>query len=314
MSTAPLDEATPEMPLTDGFQNGLDLSHTWALTSLGSFTADDGIVTASPSGLHIRSSGTNPATGQPAFTLEGRGELNHLKWMADTQHVSSRGYPGFDAAPGEVLSCTLWGSGQTFGTAAHPFGSAVTDPGSDLRLASFAMNVIDSETGMVFDTWQTNALIYPYYERVDMSGAATHQLFSSIFPGIPRSPDGEDKLSLAYDASAGVVRWIINDREAARVEEIGLPAPEATILIDRGGTPEPAAPRQLNCGMAMFTLMDGGQPPAGEGLANLGGTYRFPRSFVEGPTLFGQGAEIRVRKFEVRSTAAGPGEPPVDED
>ena len=57
----------------------------------------------------------------------------------------------------------MWGSGQTFATAAHPFGAAVADPESDLRLASFAINVIDYETGMVFDTWQTNTRIYPYY-------------------------------------------------------------------------------------------------------------------------------------------------------
>jgi len=34
---------------------------------------------------------------------------------------------------------------------------------------------------------------------------------------------------------------------------------------------------------------------------NFGGTYLFSRSFVEGPTVFGQGAEMQVRKFEVRS-------------
>jgi hypothetical protein len=49
----------------------------------------------------------------------------------------------------------------------------------------------------------------------------------------------------------------------------------------------------------------GGQPPTGEGLANLGGTYLFSTSFVEGPTVFGQGAKMKVRKFEVRSRVAG---------
>ncbi len=291
--------------LAEDFGDGLDLTHTWALTSIESFTANDGLVSTSPNGLRVRASGTNPATGEPAFTLSGAGELDHLKWMADTQRVSSNGYPGFDAVRGEMLSCTMWGSGQTFGTASHPFGAAVFDPQSDLRLVSFAMNVIDVETGMVFDTWQTNTQIYPYYERLDMSGAATYQRFSSIFPGVPRSPAGEDKLSLAYDRSAGMVRWIVNDHEAARVDRIGLPSRDATMLIDRGGTPERAAPRQLNCGMALFTLMDGGQPPSGKGLVSLGGSYEFPMSFVEGPTLFGQGAEIRVRRFEVRSSAAG---------
>jgi hypothetical protein len=228
--------------------------------------------------------------------------------MADTRRVSANAYPGFDAVPGEVLSFTMWGSGQTFGTAAHPFGAAVCDPQSDLHLASFAMNVIDYETGMVFDTWQTNTRIYPYYERLETSGPATYQRFSSIFPGVARSADGEDKVELAYERAAGVVRWIINDREAARVERIGFPSADATMLIDRGGTPRRAAPRQLNCGMALFTLMDGGQPPSGTGLVSLGGLYRFPSSFVEGRALFGQGAEMRVRKFEVRSGAAASGD------
>jgi hypothetical protein len=302
------DEAFSSVLLAEDFEEGLDLTRTWALTSIKSFIADDGLVSTSLNGLRVRASGTNPATGEPAFRLSGAGELDHLKWMADTRRVSANAHPGFDAVPGEVLSCTMWGSGQTFGTASHPFGAAVIDPQSDLRLASIAMNVIDYETGMVFDTWQTNTRIYPYYERLEMSGPATYQRFSSIFPGVARSPDGEDKLSLAYDRSAGVVRWIINDREAARLDRIGFPSADATMLIDRGGTPQPAAPRQLNCGMALFTLMDGGQPPSGAGLVSLGGSYEIPSRFVEGPTLFGQGAEMRVRKFEVRSSAAGSGD------
>jgi hypothetical protein len=299
--------ASSEVLLYDDFKEGLDLAHTWAPLSIGPFAANDWVVTTSPSGLHVQSSGANPVTGEPAFTLAGTGELDRLKWMADTRHVSSNSYPGFDAVPGNVLSCTMWARGQTFGTAAHPFGSAVTDPQSDPRLAAFEMTFIDYETGMVFDTWETNTRIYPYYERVDSSGTATYQRFLSIFPGVPRSRDGEDQVSMAYDPSAGVVRWIINGREAARVDQVGFPSPNATMLIDRGGTPQRVAPRQLNCGMALFTLMDGGRPPTDEGLVNLGGTYRFPTNFVGGPTLFGQGAAMQVRKLEIRRRAEGSG-------
>jgi Family of unknown function (DUF6081) len=46
---------------------------------------------------------------------------------------------------------------------------------------------------------------------------------------------------------------------------IGFPAADATTIIDHGGSPEAAAPRQLNCGMALFTLLDGGLPPSGAG-------------------------------------------------
>jgi hypothetical protein len=59
---------------------------------------------------------------------------------------------------------------------------------------------------------------------------------------------------------------------------IGFPAADATTIIDHGGSPEAAAPRQLNCGMASL------EPP-----------YAFPTAFIGGPNLFGQGADVRRR-------------------
>ena len=173
--------------------------------------------------------------------------------MADTQHVSSNGYPGYDAAPGAELQCTMWARGQTFGTAANPFGTAVTDPNTDLRLASFAMNTIDWETSMVFDVWMTNNAIYPYYERLNLTGSATYEAFSSIFPPVWRTPGDQSKVTVAYNRSAGIVRWLVDDQEVARVSNLGFPAPGTTTIINHGGTPEAAAPRQLNCGMALFS-------------------------------------------------------------
>jgi hypothetical protein len=285
--------------LSDDFKDGFDLSRTWALLSFESFVADDGGVTASPAGLRVAAS-ANASTGRPAFALEETepNEFDHTKWMADTQHVSSNAYPGFDAVPGSVLSCTMRVHGETFGTGEHPYGSAVSDPESDLRLAAFAMNTIDWETGMVFDVWMSNTAIYPYYERLNLA-AGSYQTFSSCFPGVPRSKDDEHVVSVAYNPSAGVVRWVIDGTVAAEVDKIGFPSSQATMLIDRGGTPQLAAPRQLNCGMALFTLMDGGLPPTGQGLVSLGGSYVFPTSFVGGPAVFGQGVEMRVRNFEV---------------
>ena len=85
--------------------------------------------------------------------------------MVDTRRVSSNGVPGFDAVVGEELRINMWVRGQIFGPSAHPFGGGVTDLETDLRLASFAMNVIDYETGMVLDIWMTNGAIYPYMSR-----------------------------------------------------------------------------------------------------------------------------------------------------
>jgi hypothetical protein len=109
---------------------------------------------------------------------------------------------------------------------------------------------------------------------------------------------------VAYNRAAGVVCWLVDDLEVARVSNIGFPAAGATTIIDHGGTPQAAAPRQLNCGMALFTLLDGGLPPSGTGLVSLAPRYAFPTAFAGGPNLFGQGAELRVERFEIDSAAA----------
>jgi hypothetical protein len=296
--------APSKVLLKDDFRQGLDLTNTWALLSFPPFfLADDGIVTTSNHGLYVKASGTNPVTGAPAFTKVSPGDFDHVKWMADTQHLSSHFFPGFDApAAGKEVQCNMWSRGQTFGTAANPFGSAVTNPNTDLRLASFAMNTLDYETGMVFDVWMTNNAIYPYYERLNLTGTATYDAFSSVFPPVWRTPGDQVKVTVAYNRSAGVVRWLVDDKEVARVSHIGFKSAGATTIIDHGGTEQLAAPRQLNCGMALFTLLDGGLPPSGTGLVFLAPPYTFPTAFVGGPNLFGQGAEMHVSRFEVDST------------
>jgi hypothetical protein len=297
----------PKLLLRDDFREGLDLTDSWAITRFPPrFRADDGIVSTSDRGLYVKAAGTNPQTREPAFPETAASEDDHVKWMIDTQHLSSNSVPGFDAVSGQELHISMRARGRTFGTAAHPFGSAVTNPDTDLRLAAFAMNTIDFETGMVFDVWMTNNAIYPYYERLNLTGTATYAVFSSVFPPVSRTPGEQAKVAVAYDRAAGTVRWLVNNTETAQVSKIGFPVPDATTIIDHGGTPEVVAPRQLNCGMAMFTLLDGGLAPSGTGLVPLAPPYMFPARFAGGPNLFGQGAELHVEHFEVQSKKPGP--------
>ena len=95
----------PNVLLKDDFRSGLDLAGTWALVSRPpSLVADDGVVSASDQGLHVKAAGTNPLTGEPAFSKTSPGSSeDHVKWMADTQHLSSNSVPGFDAVPGQEL-------------------------------------------------------------------------------------------------------------------------------------------------------------------------------------------------------------------
>src|SRR5216683_2604302 len=75
--------------------------------------------------------------------------------------------------------------------------------------------------------WMANNAIYRYYERLKLSNTATYAAFSSAFPPVRRTPDQNVKVSVAYDRAAGIVRWLVDDAEVARVSRIGFPSPAA---------------------------------------------------------------------------------------
>ena len=320
--------ATAQTLLWDDFQNGFSVNTTgakWFYFSDGSYAGDDGVVSTSPQGLTVAASGTNQSTGEPAFTRTLAqedengglpGDLDHVKWLAYMNHTASSGYPGFDAVPGTELGCETWIGGQTFGTHAQPFGPAVLDPDDDLRLASVAMNVIDFETYMVFDFWLTNEHIYAYYERLPFGREqlGNYASFSYAIPVARRHPGDVDHLRISYDKGAGKVRWFIDDEEVFHVDRLGYRIGRLNMTIDHGGVETLVSPRQLDCGMGMFTLLDGSKP-SNIGLVRLSSANHFyfdplfgpplPESFVDNQSryssrLFGQGAEIQVERYVVR--------------
>jgi hypothetical protein len=94
------------------------------------------------------------------------------------------------------------------------------------------------------------------------------------------------------------------------------------MVLDHGGTETLVQPRQLACGLGMFTLLDASQPgqrgPAAtaDGLVRLSTAPDFyfntglgqptPQTFVDPASLpssrlFGQGAELNARSLVVSS-------------
>ncbi|CAL9626522.1 DUF6081 family protein [Streptomyces cellulosae] len=320
----------PYKVVWDDFRHGLRTSGPgapWFQIEGGGYRADDGIVSTSRHGLHVKSSGVNPRTGEPAFvqtipqhTPSGApGSGDHAKWLVYTSHTSSHGYPGFDAVPGLVLSCETTMSGRTYGTAGHPFGKAVKDPEDDLRLASVMLNTIDNETSTAFDFVITNKRIYAFYGRPTFGRATlgNYASFANTVPLMWRKPGDTHRLKISYDRSAGVVRWLIDGREVLKVDRIGHRLGRDTLTLDEGGVEGRVAPRQLNCGMGLLNLLDGSYP-TGKGLARLSvqTNYYEPRlgepheeTFVdeqstESSRLFGQGGEFRMKNLIVSSTRA----------
>jgi hypothetical protein len=315
---------------TDGFSEVTTHgpSAKWFHFSAGSYVGNDGLVQTTRRGLRVVASGLNPATGRPAFqkTLAQEDEngglpggVDHVKWLAYTNHTASSGFPGFDALPGREVACEAVVSGRTFGTNGHPFGGSVIDPNDDLRLAAFAMNTIDFDTFMVYDFFVTNETIYAFYERLPFGRGPVHgdyAAFSYAVPVAKYQPLEPKHLRISYGKTAGVVRWYVNWREVFRVNRIGERLRSREFMtIDHGGTETLVSPNQIACGMGMFSLLDA-HLPSRIGLVRLSNAPNFyfdpefgepvPEVFFDDKSLasnrlFGQGAELRVRRYWVSS-------------
>ena len=294
----------------------------WFYFGAGTFTGNNGLVSTSASGLSVRAPGTHPTTGQPAFTLGVApeaasglpGALDHVKWLAYMNTTSSWGYPGFNVATTEKLTCSTTMSGRTYGTEFHPFGTAVSNTQADPRLASFAMNTIDFESYMVFDFMFTNEKVYVIYERLPFGRTATNNYaaFTYAIPVASRTPTSSHQMSIVYNRATGTVNWRLDGTAVYSVNTIGMRLPRQYMVIDHGGVEQPVDMRQLNCGMGMFTLLDASMS-GGAGLARLSSTagfYFLPTAgtsalpFVDdlsqpGSRLFGQGASFTVGSYSV---------------
>lgn len=330
---------------SDTFDQGFDVGvadSAWAYFAAGRYAADDGIATTSAGGLRVIAGGIHRRTGEPAFTrtigaersasphvaeltaLPVRPEqangglpamLDRFKWLVYGSAVAGSGVPGYDAMEGHELRYTAVAGGRTYGTATHPFGGLVADPDDDLRLASVTLTAIDLESWLVFSFMLTNARIYASYERLPNGRTPGHRYaaFSSAVPVAGRTPDQLHHLALAYDRSAGTMRWLVDRREVRRVERIGRRPDRATLLLDHGGVDQEVRPRQLNFGFGMLSLLDAARR-GGDGLVRLSDTPLFyfnphageplPQTFGDDwgspqSRLWGQGAELRVRRVAI---------------
>jgi hypothetical protein len=313
----------------DNFANGFSVNSPgakWFYFGTGSFVGNNGKTSTFHGGMNIWAPGSNPQTGQPAFTktvepehISGLpGGLDHVKWLVYMNHLSSRNVPGFDAQWNHELSCSTSMNGATYGTEYHPFGGNVSNSQKDVRLATYAMNTIDFESYMVFDFMFTNEMVYAIYERLPFGRTASNNYaaFTYAIPVKARSPWTNHHLSISYDQRGGVVRWVIDGVEVFSVSSIGyrLPHPE-WMIIDHGGTEQWVTMNQLACGMGMFTMLDG-TSSWGSGLVRLSTAPNFyyhphvnswGQWFVDenssySSRIFGQGAYFQVGTYSVQST------------
>lgn len=327
----------------DDFENGFSVSNQadglpankWFYFAAGPFIGNDGKPTIEGNTLTIQPLGNSD--NHPAFTKylapEGvdnnpfglPGGLDHVKWLTYMNHTSSTGYPGFTAPESGPLVCETQFKGQTYGTQAHPFGGLVPNANDDLRLAGSAMNVIDFQTYLVLDMFVSNEQVYAFYERLPFGRGTpgfspNYAAFSYAIPVAKTDPKKTNELKVSYNKAKGEVTWFLNGKKVYQVARLGYRLENQTnpfhskysdahppiLLLDHGGVEEDVLPTQLDCGMGLFTLLDGNYPNQ-QGLVQLSTQTPYVNlgflktTFDKKNYLWGQGASLSVRAYKVTS-------------
>ncbi|MFB6527249.1 DUF6081 family protein [Streptomyces sp. NPDC056399] len=305
--------------LSDDFRAGFDTTNTWQILGEagGEFPQGDGVVTTSAAGLDVTPGGRNAVTGEPAFRTTtgqqddgGHGSGDHGKWLAFPRATASSGTPGFDVPATGALTCTTRVSGRTYGTERHPFGAAVANPDTDVRLASAAVVTADFDTKAIFDFSVINNRIFAIYERLPEAGK-TYAAYSYAIPVAERTPGEYATLQVRLEGGGTRVSWKVNGKTVLSTDRIGTRAFDRKYMIlDHGGTEERLKLKQLTCGFGLFTVLDAAAGPQGKALVKLDSTPDFyfaprvgsptPQTFVDEESrpesrLWGQGASIDVR-------------------
>lgn len=322
----------------DDFQDGFTLgapgsSAKWFYQQVGALVYNDGTPQTDRRGVHIDPLGTNQHSGKPAFTLTVGpendpaqnpygipGDADHPKFLAYANHIASTGVPGYDLVPGKELACETEMWGQTYGAAQDPFHRS--DPNSDPRLASYALTAVDFETFIVADFFVTNDEIYVLYERLPFARGTlgNYASFTHTIAVGRTHPNEHHKLAIAWDKTAGTVRWLVDRHEVFKVDHLGDYLNRNLVTIDRGGDEAIVSPRQIDCGIGTFTLLDGYRP-GDIGLVELASTPGYyvnpdthtgPANFIDTKSLpedrlWGQGATLNVKSmiFSYRNSDDG---------
>jgi len=308
----------------DDFSKGFDVgpgnsSSKWVYFESGQFTGNDGIETTGPEGLTVVNKGVS-AKGEPAFTswvpntLPGADNINHVKYMALTNHKASSGVTGFDTKPGYIFSCEGRFSAELYGINDGPFKDVAPPNYQPFGSAHFCF--ADFEKAWIFHLGHTNDRYWAAYERLAYTPDHEYASFTYVIPIGKRKPCAEALLRVEYDRDLQEVAWFVNNEELFRIGDLGGYKDEFAehIIMDRGGTPEKAGDiNQIACGVGLLSTIDAFNLNLGKGYVKLTtapGYYKDPRTHSGNVTFledvatmenqnWGQGGKLRLRELIV---------------
>jgi Family of unknown function (DUF6081) len=213
------------------------------------------------------------------FTLTRRDGHDNVKALI---------YSTVEFSPGDrgIFSAGAAMRVETFGTEQNPHGA---DPG-DVRLGCGAFNTIDLKTWMVFDFFVSGNRIVPLYERLPFGADKNnpYPAFTELIPTDITTKQGEwHNYTIRYDRAQDRVQWIVDGKVVAARDAVGAPPGESGPIVKIDS---------MKIGGGLFTMY-------GDLCNDRQRTGDRPRIAGLDPrnerTLFGQGARVEFRPFEI---------------
>ena len=210
------------------------------------FTSNDGALSIRDHRLVVDS---NP------FTLTTTDPNDHVKFLLLTNEQFAVPEDG-----SLIVEATI--AGTNFGVDNNPFGEQVLHAQSDIRLAAAAMVVTELTTGLVFDFFITNEIIYILAERLS-SAQATLGDYASYTQSVAvarTTPGATHKYAIIFDGKLKNVRWLVDGEVVYTLDNVGQLISREFMLIDRAGQPEFTYPKNITAAFGTFTVLDAYSP------------------------------------------------------
>lgn len=229
--------------------------------------------------LHIvPQNGSSFTFGVPPLGVDGPvigGLFDHVKFLAYSINTT---------APecGGSLSTTWKASGAQLNVDQQPFGSAVSNPNEDARLADVGLVVLDPDFLLTFDFIITNDIVYAIVERLPLP-LTTYAAYTYLIPVYKRNPNVPPihdihKYESSYSRENHTMTWLIDGHPVLQINKFGVRLNEHNAFIfsrgkkqplinpirfkilEHGGIDTPVTPLNLQTGLSFFTLLDAYRP------------------------------------------------------
>lgn len=229
-----------------------DIEQDFQFFAVGDYVANDGQPTQNrKTGLTVSS---------VPFTKRSQGILDHTKFLVLTQQSFT--VPDADIELFVEATMSYRSTGLTINGELAPgirkYAAGIQSIKDEPRLSAGTLNLVDLDTGMVFDFVFSDSTIYALYEHLPVTDDTYVFTFAKAVASRPDDLTKPVVLRIGYNKFRNEVTWYIDGNPVYKVQRVGLPLVERDLYVLNGDVypKREVKIESLAAGFGTFTLLD----------------------------------------------------------